>query len=358
VTLAKTKPRIIKKMRATLLKIYRYYLKRGDAIKNRMIKDVRCLDILSDALHRVGLEPTNICNARCSFCAYRLHNGKKGVMDFELYQSLIDELVLINCREIKFTPIIGDPLCDRNIIDRIEYAASKEHFSLIYLYTNLINLGNYNVDRLINSGINSIAVSTCIADSKMYKRVYGVDAYEKVMRNIKHLFRVNKSNGDPVGVNIFLRNEKPIERALHSPDYKELMELGANIGFMWDDYDNWSGLIKLDDLPKGNIFRSVESKQAPCSQLYSGLIVDYGGRINVCWCRDPDKELEIGKYSDVTLKEAWEGTALMAIRDNWIKGDFPGVCQQCLQYTSVYDHPQLQSIYEALLFKSISKNIS
>lgn len=316
--------------------------------KLKMMNDKSFLERLTQEIPRISLEPTNVCNANCNFCGYRYLKRKKGTMNMTLYESLVDELIKIDARELKFTPIVGDPLCDRNIIEKIEYAASKKYFSNIYMYTNLINLHLFDMDRLGNSGIDNIVISTCIANSEMYHRVFGVNSYEKVIHNIKSLISVNKKYGAPIDIEISLRNEKPAQIALDSLEYKELSAMGARISFMWDNYDNWLGLIRAEDLPKGNSFRRVKSIQVPCSQLYTGFIVGYDGKINICWCRDLDMELSIGRFPEVSLLEAWQGKKLRRLRENWKKGDIPGICQKCLLYSSVYDHPLLKDIYKEL----------
>lgn len=341
---------IISSIRYLQHKLLRFDKDGRNQIRAKMIEDGDALEKLSKVLPRVSLEPTNACNARCGFCAYRLMERKKGVMDLDTYQGLVNDLIGMNVRELKFTPIVGDPLVDHNIVKKIEYAVSKDHFSRIYMYTNLINLHLFDAERFVNSGITDMTVSACIADSEMYRRVFGVDAYDKVIRNIKDLILANNKFGDPVDVLISLRNEKPKEKALNSPDYKELIAMGAKFEFLWDGYDNWSGLIEVGDLPEGNSFRIIESKQAPCAQLYNGFIVGYDGTINICWCRDLNlsKELTIGKYPEDSLEEAWQGPELRQLRENWEKGDLTEICQRCLQYTSVYDHKLTQDTYERL----------
>lgn len=314
-----------------------------------MIKDTRCLEKLSTIMPRIALEPTNICNANCCFCGYRYMKRRKGVMRLDLYQLIIDEMVSLDCKELKFTPIVGDPLCDRSITKKIEYASLKNKFSTIYMYTNLINLHLFDIEHFVNSGITEVVVSTCIADKDMYRRVFGIDAYDHVIRNIKKLLVINDKYNCPINISLTLRNEKPVQKALDSPEYRELINLGANISFMWDQYDNWLGLIKIDNLPQGNTFREVKSIKAPCSQLYSGLIIGFNGKMSICWCRDIDMELFVGQYPDNSIQETWEGSALRELRENWKNGKIPKICLECLQYTSVYEHALLIDTYNRML---------
>ncbi len=325
-------------------KTYHSHIK-NRSIRKKMINDNNCLEHLSGILPRVSLEPTNICSANCTFCGYKYLERKKGIMDSALYQPLVDDIIEIGSSELKLTPIVGDPLCDRNILDKIEYASSKKHFSTISMTTNLINLHLFDMERFVNSGVSEITISTCVANSEMYRRIFGVNAYEKVIGNIKALISANNKCGKTININIALRNDKPARNTLKSPEYKELVAIGAKINFLWDEYDNWLGLIKIEDLPRGNSYRVIKSRTAPCSQLYAGFIVGYDGNINICRCRDLNMELSVGKYPADSLRDTWYGSKLIRLRENWVRGHLPGICRNCLQYTSVYDHPLLIDTY-------------
>lgn len=325
-----------------------YHRIKDYSIRKRMAADKNCLDHLSKILPRVSLEPTNVCSASCSFCGYKFLKRKKGVMGSDLFQALVDDIIQIGSSELKLTPIVGDPLCDRDILTKIEYASSKKRFSTISMTTNLINLNLFDLDRFVNSGVNEMTVSTCIANAEMFRKNFGVDAYEKVITNLKNLITANNKFGRPINISIALRNNKPARSTLRSPEFKELVAMGAKISFLWDEYDNWLGLIKIEDLPNGNSYRAVHSRTAPCSQLYAGFIIGYDGTINICRCRDLNMELSVGIYPDVSLREAWEGSRIKKYRENWQKGYLPQICRNCLQYTSAYEHPLLIDTYRSL----------
>ena len=83
---------------------------------------------------KIAIEPTNICNANCSFCAHKYSTKRGVVIEFETYKKILKQIKDLGCRELKFTPIIGDPFLDQGFIDKIRYAKSLNWFTNIYTY--------------------------------------------------------------------------------------------------------------------------------------------------------------------------------------------------------------------------------
>ena len=65
------------------------------------------------------IETTKICNANCIFCAYQYQKRDKVAMDDLLFKKLIDEYVELGGGNLGLTPTVGDPLVDKNIINKI-----------------------------------------------------------------------------------------------------------------------------------------------------------------------------------------------------------------------------------------------
>lgn len=299
----------------------------------------RLLSELSKIPLRVAVEQSNICNANCSFCGYRFMTREKGVMDFETYKKLLDQIKEINSPELKFTPLVGDPLVDKEIIEKIRHAKSLGCFKYIYTYTNLIGLKRDRVDEFVTSGLNAVTISTNLQDKEAYKRLYGVDVFDRVVDNICTLFDANKRNGSPLKIDITLKHDAGYEEPDSSPCFKKIAALTDKIQVLNEGYDNWCGLIKKEDIPKGRTFRNVGDKSIPCSQIYNGFIITHNGDVGVCWARDVDMKLKIGNIYDSTLRKMWKGDRLAEIRQQWLSGEVPNPCRDCLQYTSVLRHP-------------------
>lgn len=286
-------------------------------------------------ISRLAIEITNCCNANCSFCAYKYMQRPKYILSNEQFKVFLDKYVEYGGGELKFTPIVGDPLMDTHFIEKIKMARQTGVITHMYTYTNLIGLKNFDIKDLLTSGIGKIDISTCFANKEMYQRLYGVDKYEEVMDNLRELAMMNKKLGIGVKINIFLRTDKPYEEMISSFYYKYFTEvLGCNVRIM-ENWDNWTGFIKLEDLPKGQVFREIGDMKEPCHLLYKGLIILGNGDVGACWCRDFEGTLIVGNIYQNSLEEIWNGEKLKTLRDNWVTGKIPEVCKNCYQYTSL-----------------------
>ena len=272
---------------------------------------------------------------------------RKYIISNEQFEYFLQQYVEYGGGELKFTPIVGDPLIDKDLIGKIKMAKRMKEITHLYMFTNLVGLGNFKIRDFLLSGIDEIYVSTCICNKEMYQRIFGVDRYDIVMRNLKTLIEQNKRLGYRVKINISLRCEKPYNIVRLSADYKHITNLcGRHPEILDDRYDNWAGLIELDDLPKGQKFRKIRNMSQPCSLLYEGLIILANGDVGACWCRDLEGELIVGNIYEDSLEDIWKGEKLGSIRENWLKGNAPLICRNCYQYSSLSDF---------LFFKDMSK---
>jgi len=298
----------------------------------------RILHLLELSMPTISIETTNICNANCVFCAYQFQSRPKGVMQDSVFVKVIDEFSDLGGGELSFTPTVGDPLVDPSLVERIKYARSKPNIHKIFMYTNMISLDLIGVNELIKSGINSIMVSTSGFDAEMYKRVYRSAKYKQMLSNVKKFAQANNDAGRPVDFQVDMRVDRPISQVLGYPDYHEVECLiGSEKMGVKFRYDNWSGLIEPGALT-GNmkLRRAIPKKRSPCSELYSGPMVYWDGRVGACGCRDINaSELIIGDVRDTHLGEIWFGDAIEQLRREFVTDSIKPICRSCTHYNSV-----------------------
>lgn len=298
--------------------------------------------IMENQFVNFGIETTNVCNADCTFCAYRFMDRPKKVMNGELYQHAIDEYSDCGGGVINFTPTVGDPFVDKNILKKIQYAASKDNIYNIFLYTNGILLNRFGFDEVLNSGINRLAISTYVGSREGYKKYYGKDKYDIVINNIIEIGRLNRKLGNPVLITLHLRVSA-------DEDWKSLSEFKEitsyidekNISYL-TVYDAWSGRIAQKDLPDGCTIAeplTVDEKvKSPCFELYRRVHVMADGSVGACVCTDLESEIKIGNLHEQSLSEIWRGKKIREYRKNWLSGDMPEVCKTCTRYTPINDY--------------------
>jgi radical SAM protein with 4Fe4S-binding SPASM domain len=309
----------------------------------------RALEILPLAFFRklmehrfinFGVETTNICNADCSFCGYRFLERKKTVMKAPVYEKAISAFVDNGGGSINFTPTVGDPLVDKNIIKKIRHAKAQPSITSVMLYTNGILLNRFPADDILTSGLTRLAISTYVGTREGYKRYYGVDKYGQVLANIEAIARRNRDLGSPVLITLHLRVARDEGEWKETGEYRRFEELigASNISFL-ESYDAWSGRIELNDVPGGcemaEILPVEIKKKSPCFELYRRVHVLSDGNVGACICVDLESEIKIGNINTQSLKEIWHGEALKRYRSEWLKGNLPEVCQTCTRYTPV-----------------------
>ena len=99
----------------------------------------------------IGFELSNLCNANCTFCAYRFQERDKQKIGVNIYNKVLEEYVQQKGGGISFSPTVGDPLVDKDIVDKIKKASSQSEISQIALYTNGILLKKIGFLNLIKS---------------------------------------------------------------------------------------------------------------------------------------------------------------------------------------------------------------
>ncbi|MCW3975292.1 MAG: radical SAM protein [Candidatus Bathyarchaeota archaeon] len=320
-------------------------------LKNTMLfimksnaKDMQQLkEILEKQIMILAIDVVNICNANCWFCAYRYQNRPKRLISKELFEYAIQQFAGSGGGILDLTPVVGDPLIDKDLVNKIKYAKRMSEIKDIFIFTNLIALNNFNPTDLLLSGLDEINISTCIGSREMYKRVFGVDRYDSVKQNLENLLRENQRLGDRVKIKIHIKGEKPYRKIISSTDYQRILNpYGRNIAHIEEKFDNWTGILK--ESLENNAFKKTKPMTEPCGELYNGVVVFSNGDVGICYRRDLEAKLVIGNIYECSLEKIWKGKSLRLIRENWVKGYIPLICRKCSCYTSLSDFMVLNKL--------------
>ncbi len=286
-----------------------------------------------------GVESSNICNARCSFCAYRknLDTREKGFVTFDVLKHALDLYQKTGGIYFSFTSILGDPLTDKELLEKVKLIKSYNNIQRITIYTNLIGLDNYCVEDFVRSGLTDISVSTSIGDKEMFRRLYGVYSYDTVMNNLVSLLEKNQEFNKPINITLLLKIDYNLAANIESiKDYKILnkyLSVKDIKVIRMDAWDDFNGSIESKDLPAGAIFMPiVANKRVPCCAFYRKLQVLKNGDISACSCRISPELVVDNIFNYRFLEDYWKGEKLRQLRQNWLDGNIPKICQGCSHY--------------------------
>lgn len=305
-------------------------------------------DRLARSFPGLSVETTNICNANCTFCAYQYQQRPTGVMSMELFERVIDQYCDVGGGPLSLTPTVGDPLVDPHIVARVKMARARPAIGSIEMTSNLIRLAHFTPGALIDAGLSALNVSTTGFDEEMYRRVYRSKMYPKVIRAIVDFAEANNAAGRPVSFTISLRVDRPLAEVLATKDHRRIEQLVGteNIGVN-HFFDDWAGKILQGDLT-GNMrlrggsalrrlaFHLRRPRVSACTEMYSGPMVYWDGRVGACACRDVDaSELIIGNVNQRSLAEIWFGDELRKMRADFLTPRCPEICQKCTHYNNL-----------------------
>jgi radical SAM protein with 4Fe4S-binding SPASM domain len=331
------------------------------------------------------LDLINFCNYSCIMCPQgNMKKKDHGVMDFELFRKIIDDL----CRPPQKARVIipfwnGEPTLYPHFAQALEYASAKKKefpqaWEVWSLHTNFSLINKEVSKKIIESGLfGPITVSLDSVNEKTYESIRRGGKLESVLKNIKDYLIIRNELGmkfpsltiqmiimeenfkevcefikywkDELGKYsiipdiiydeaggmekdcIFIRRCMA-DRPEKQHDLDELHRKALISSGLIDEDDN-SEIVKTDEyIEEKNINNDENSsgRRIPCIGLWQHFGIRYDGETSAC-CRDFNCEMNLGNIKDSSLWEIWNGQKLHDYRKYHIAGLFENikVCHYC-----------------------------
>lgn len=255
-------------------------------------------------------------------------------MDFDLFRSVVKYFNDIGGGGLRLTPIVGDLLLDPGIMQKLEYAFQLPNIREFVLYTNGILMKRLVLEKIDRKKMKGIYISFGGHDRKSYKEMMGVDAYEKVIKNVELLDDYRKESYWDLSIYLCVREKESWDFFKSTALYDWLESRNIQLSFT-NKYDTWGGKISKELLDKGvEIHPPKQDKSEPCGILYNAPTVMWDGRLNLCGCRNMDgvDEFVPGSVRDKPLLDLWQSEGTYQVRASFRKGCPPKICIECRKY--------------------------
>lgn len=289
-----------------------------------------------DTPYTLAIDPSNLCNFRCSFCAIQSKKEnlpfRKQLMDKDLFVKIIDDLKEFP-EKLKVLRINGqgEPLLNPDLPDMINYAKEKEVAEFIEIITNGSCLCPVLNQKLINSGIDRIRISIEAIDAEGYKDIAGAKInFETFRENIKDLHDRSGTRCEVYCkiVDVAVPTEEDKERFFGLfGDICDRIFID-NIIPLWSDFEEINQKMSLRD--KGMHGQKIQNIKV-CPYPFYSLIINTDGEVTVC-CADWKRKLIVGDLKKESLKEIWNGAVLREFWKKLLQGkknQFE-MCKKCL----------------------------
>ena len=316
-----------------------------------MSRDINC-SIPTD----FNIEPVNLCNANCIFCGYQYQTRPHSFIDNAFAFRIIDSAKSANVRRIGLTPIVGEPLVNRNLEEIIRYAKGGANPLEVGLTTNGLLLTAVRYRSLVDAGIGNIQISMTYPNEEEYFQIYRNHRLGTLIQNIEDMLDVYRPGECNIGISV----RTPRYRWGHS-----LFERARTAGWVVvknSFMDDWSGFVAEALMMHGFVPRPLLSKRLPCSMLFSGPHFLSDGRATACGCRDLDGGPDLSLKSESLLADArteYISGKVENIRELFRSGTAPEICQSCRHYISQYEGEDLKQRSNQLMvdFKAALQDI-
>jgi radical SAM protein with 4Fe4S-binding SPASM domain len=302
----------------------------------------------------IQVEPTTRCNLKCEFCKSSVWNKGGNDMDLFSFKRLIEQFpYLIDLLLQGF----GEPLMCKDFFNMVEYC--KEHRISVSTVTNGTLLNNATIQKIIDSGIDFMAISVDGANPETFEHIRKGSNFFKVIENTRNLIHIRGNRKKPKVFFNFTGSQYNIKEL---PDVLRLAkESGVDalraIEAYEFDYDEIANRMKEKELSKNNIETRkiinetmLEAKKISipffwdgrtgrnngksingrgCSaNLFRTCYINYNGNITTCTYANPDKD-SLGNIFKQNFKEIWNNDAYISLRKAYFKNIFPSYCTAC-----------------------------
>ncbi|MCK5708648.1 MAG: radical SAM protein [Candidatus Aureabacteria bacterium] len=264
------------------------------------------------------IETTNLCNANCTTCPRSKMKRKTGVMEMELYKSLIDQAYDMGVTKVHLHNY-GEPLLDKTLIEKIAYAKEKEMKPKIF--TNAALMTEEISRKIIEAGIDEVKISMDGVTKETFESIRKKLIFEEVIQGIENLIKARGDLKSPKVSLVFVALEKNRHEAEMLKEKWKARVDSIHITC----YHNWAN----EEMNKKTFLEKVQAK-IPCARLWRTMTVLMDGRVALC-CLDYDGEVILGDSTKEALSDIWQGKSYKQLRRLHVDGNQKSMklCQNC-----------------------------
>lgn len=278
----------------------------------------------------VLVDTVSYCNLRCSMCVHKEMTRKRGVMTWDLYTKIIDEIAEKRPDARVWLVFFGEPLVIKrkkpSIYDMIRYAKSKGLTDVV-VNSNACLMDREAAAKLIEAGLDGIYFGIDAFDAGTYSQLRVGGDYEQTVANVIGLIEL-KRELEADNPEVFVQF---VEMDVNSDQIDDFTAFwnshGANVKIR--PKVSWGGLIEAPNLVL------KQEDRWPCYWAMRSLSVTDTGDVVLCPV-DLDARCVVGEVRTSSISDVWNGR-LKEIRDTHLEcrwDDLPEMCRGCGDWQS------------------------
>jgi MoaA/NifB/PqqE/SkfB family radical SAM enzyme len=294
------------------------------------------LDNIVSTPQMIAISNTNVCNSRCEFCPSKNMRRKQHIMTTDLFCKSVREAVLTGCRHLRISPQIGDGLLDPLLPEKLEILEDIGRDGLtVSIITNMIGLDRFTdgeVKALLKFFTN---IYISVGPNRfVYKNMFGVDRFEKVLKNLHRLAKIRHFVEQPAKIGF--NGRACGDDFVVDPGLEEICEqLTGKRNIDWRrQYYNWGLGYELSKLPLNTpvIEASLPEKGIfPCWYATNPKIY-FDGQFALCSYAGITEDFICGDINIDNLDQLLNSPLRKDFLLSFLEGRFPRHCTKCSFY--------------------------
>lgn len=309
-------------------KIVKLYLEKYDLLKSIQPREDGSLPDVGGAcdlksMLNIYIEPTNLCNLSCVFCARE--NMRRGTMHLRLdgFQRALRDLPAGSYITMTGN---GEPLLNPDIYEMIASASGAGMY--VSMITNATALNERNQDRLIDSGVSRVQISFQSLDRDTYGAIMRNANFERTLENVLGFIKKVREREKKIFISISTVKVKEGEKyAAVSKRFWEKMPI--------DNYYEGELLsLQSDSAEYEQCVIDEQEEYLPCANPWIDVKINADGAVIPC-VQDFSCKYTIGNIYKNTLLEILNGEEAKRFRCASLHGDMEFLdkigyhCGQC-----------------------------
>lgn len=259
--------------------------------------------ILDSFPPQLQIEPTSICNYRCTFC-YQTNadwsssqSGDMGQMGIDMFKMAVDEAE--GKVEALNLASRGEPLLHVRICDMLAYLAGK--FVAFKLNTNGWFLTERTAHALLQCDLMTLVISADAASEPAYSQLRVGGKLDRIIENVTRFAEIRRTQYPKSRLLLRVSGVK----VPGTPDLEDMQKIWGELAdqVCFTAYNPWEDIYHD---PPNDI-------QEACTDLWRRMFLWWDGTVNPCDV-DYRSTLAVGHFPQTSLANIWQGQRYHEIR--------------------------------------------
>jgi len=243
--------------------------------------------------NQVLIETRTDCNKKCKFCPQYTTKKKLGIISWDIFTNIIDQLTRINFSGRVALFLSNEPLLEDRLLEMIKYI--KEHNPNVFvdITTNGVLLNKNIIYNLFSVGLDNIVINDYRSDREIFP--------DKISDNLLPL----------------------VEQYRYNPKFT------YNYRSTSETLSNYAGNAQQNMVNNNTL--------GFCNYPFRKLTISYSGNVLLC-CNDFTYKTNFGNIIEENIVNIWHSDDYNNYRNNLLNNKRIGLCASCnqIQEFSIY----------------------